>query len=175
MQELWSKILAGETEQPGSYSLRSMEVLQRISRKEAELFSDFCQFSSNFKDRDFKFIVSGFYKPNSLKSPTESKIDLNKYHIDFRHLTTLNNIGLLYREDISYPRKELEPFVLVVSGKTIEMTPKKKDSRLLGYNFTQVGSELSKLTNNAPHEEYIAEFLECAKELFEAKLVDGCG
>lgn len=172
MQELWSKVLAGETEQPGSYSLRSMEVLKNISRKEAELFSDFCQFSSNFKDGDYRFIVSGFYKPYSIKPATEAKIDLNKYRIDFRTLTVLDNVGLLHRDDISYPRKELDPFVLVVSGKTIEMTPKKEDSRLLGYNFTQAGSELFKLTNKEPNEEYIAEFLECAKELFETKIVD---
>ena len=37
MQVLWAKILAGETKQPGSYSLRAMETLRNMSTKEARL------------------------------------------------------------------------------------------------------------------------------------------
>ena len=47
MQELWSKILAGEISQPGSFSLRSLEVLKNMSQKEAILFRKLCALSTN--------------------------------------------------------------------------------------------------------------------------------
>jgi len=39
MQILWGCILAGEMKQPGSFSLRTLEVLRDISRSDAEVFS----------------------------------------------------------------------------------------------------------------------------------------
>jgi hypothetical protein len=39
VQEIWGKILAGEVKQPRSCSLRTLETLKNISKKEAELFT----------------------------------------------------------------------------------------------------------------------------------------
>ncbi|CAG1769537.1 DUF2806 domain-containing protein [Geobacter sp.] len=39
MQSLWGKVLAGEVKKPGSYSLRTLELLKNITQSEAELFS----------------------------------------------------------------------------------------------------------------------------------------
>lgn len=36
MQELWAKVLAGEIKQPGSFSLRTLDVLRNLSSEEAE-------------------------------------------------------------------------------------------------------------------------------------------
>lgn len=38
MQEVWAKVLAGEVTQPGSYSLRTLELLSNLEAKEAEDF-----------------------------------------------------------------------------------------------------------------------------------------
>jgi Protein of unknown function (DUF2806) len=38
LQELWGKVLAGEIEQPGSYSLRTLDFLSVMTQKEAERF-----------------------------------------------------------------------------------------------------------------------------------------
>lgn len=38
MQLLWSRILAGEVSSPGSFSLRTLDTLKKISKKEAEAF-----------------------------------------------------------------------------------------------------------------------------------------
>jgi len=37
MQEIWAKVLAGEIKQPGSFSLRTLEVLRNLSSDEAEI------------------------------------------------------------------------------------------------------------------------------------------
>jgi hypothetical protein len=44
LQELWGKVLAGEIEQPGSYSLRTLDVLSAMTQKEAERFVARCQY-----------------------------------------------------------------------------------------------------------------------------------
>jgi len=41
MQELWGRILAGEVKQPGSFSLRTLDVIRNLSKVEAELFTKF--------------------------------------------------------------------------------------------------------------------------------------
>ena len=45
LQELWGKVLAGEIQQPGSYSLRTLDVLSAMTQKEAELFVEACKWS----------------------------------------------------------------------------------------------------------------------------------
>jgi hypothetical protein len=41
MQQLWSKILAGEVVRPGSFSMRCLETVRNLGKQEAEAFHDF--------------------------------------------------------------------------------------------------------------------------------------
>ncbi len=43
IQQLWAKILANEVATSGSFSLRTLQVLQTLSRDDARLFEDYCQ------------------------------------------------------------------------------------------------------------------------------------
>lgn len=45
MQVLWGNILAGEVKQPGSYSLRTLEVLRNLTQREAQLFKTAASFT----------------------------------------------------------------------------------------------------------------------------------
>lgn len=47
MQKVWSKILAGEINEPGSFSLRTLETLSNLSQEEAELFRRFSPYVVN--------------------------------------------------------------------------------------------------------------------------------
>lgn len=42
MQVLWAKLLAGEVQQPGSFSLRTVQVLSQLSKTEALAFESLC-------------------------------------------------------------------------------------------------------------------------------------
>ena len=44
MQLLWAKILAGEAGKPGSFSKSTVDVVGALSQKDAQMFTDFCQF-----------------------------------------------------------------------------------------------------------------------------------
>lgn len=48
MQSLWSKILAGEVSKPGAYSLRTLDVVRKLRKRDAELFTEFSAFVSIF-------------------------------------------------------------------------------------------------------------------------------
>lgn len=50
MQELWAKVLAGEIKQPGSFSLRTLEVLRNLSKEEAEILQEIASYAIPFGD-----------------------------------------------------------------------------------------------------------------------------
>jgi uncharacterized repeat protein (TIGR03899 family) len=43
MQKLWGRILSGEVKQPGSFSLRTLNLLKDLNKQEAEIFTKFAQ------------------------------------------------------------------------------------------------------------------------------------
>ena len=44
MQNIWAKILAGEVESPGRTSLRTLDTLRNMTKRDAEMFRDICDF-----------------------------------------------------------------------------------------------------------------------------------
>ena len=44
MQKIWSRILAGEVESPGRTSLRTLDTLRNMTKRDAEMFRDVCDF-----------------------------------------------------------------------------------------------------------------------------------
>ena len=44
MQRIWAKILAGEVESPGRTSLRTLDTLRNMTKTDAAMFSDLCNF-----------------------------------------------------------------------------------------------------------------------------------
>jgi len=81
MQNLWSKILAGQVNSPGSYSKRTIDVLSIIEKKDALLFTELC----NFK----------IYPGIPLIYNAKDKI-YNDRGIDFRSINHLESLGLLH-------------------------------------------------------------------------------
>ncbi len=44
MQRIWARILAGEVESPGRTSLRTLDALRNMTKRDAEIFRDICDF-----------------------------------------------------------------------------------------------------------------------------------
>ena len=44
MHKIWAKILTGEVESPGRTSLRTLDILRNMTKRDAEMFSDLCPF-----------------------------------------------------------------------------------------------------------------------------------
>ena len=59
LQKLWGKVLAGEMQQPGTCSLRTMEVIRNMSQKEAEIYNKLCKYVVRSGNSDFIFNRGG--------------------------------------------------------------------------------------------------------------------
>jgi hypothetical protein len=81
LQHLWGQILAGEIKQPGSYSLRTLDVLSTMTHEEAKLFTYVAKHA--------------FWHPYDLYIPCEAARFLSGSGIRHRNLTELAEIGLL--------------------------------------------------------------------------------
>jgi len=65
MQELWSKILIGELTMPGTFSYKSLLMLQQMTHKEASSFQTLCQLCCRSKqDKGGKVIIGYYRKPS---------------------------------------------------------------------------------------------------------------
>jgi Protein of unknown function (DUF2806) len=81
MQRLWGKIYSGEIKQPGTFSLRTLDVLRNISQSESELFVQVAQYA--------------FYTKSEVFVPAKIDLYSNKKHF-YRQLVLLAEIGLLH-------------------------------------------------------------------------------
>ena len=154
MQDLWAKLLAAEVSNPSSYSLKTIDVLRNLSKKDAELFEVICSHS--------------FY--NKSQRPVLPRYDgyLEKYNILYMDIMKLKEQGLIYSESTIGQKLHItgERELLFWNNKTVMTieTSDGNDSEVLisEYPFTQVGYELSKLVSQSPSEE---KYIEFAKQL----------
>jgi len=89
MQQLWGRVLAGEVKSPGSFSLRTLEILRNLKKDEAEIFSKIGKFACESTSKSF---VADFN--NQKYKPEENS------YISFLEVLALKEIGLLYGEPL---------------------------------------------------------------------------
>lgn len=152
MQMLWGKVLAGEVKKPGSYSLRTLEVLKNISRKEADVFVKASKITITSGD---KCII-----PN----PDNGAYLETVFGLTFVDFLVLREIGLLVMNDLEfslYPAKDDIRTVFTCGNTCILMdrpkgTPKQGITAIV---FTAIGRQLLQLIDKAPADpEYIKKF-----------------
>ena len=87
MQSLWSRILAGEANAPGTYSKRTVNFVSALDKKDANLFTKLCGFG---------WIIESFVP---LIFDTRAEI-YNKHGINFETLKHLDSIALINFQDV---------------------------------------------------------------------------
>lgn len=153
MQLLWGKVLAGEIKKPGSYSLRTLDLLRNITQEEAELFVKVARLAIDTGQNSA--FVPNFNSGEYLKE---------KYGLRFEHLLLLRELGLLFSNDVGYTLTEQnhDYTATFTNGSTCILVdwPKGTPSNeLTGTRFTKFGSELLKLVDKAPADaDYIEKF-----------------
>ena len=83
MQELWSRVLAGEANAPGTYSKRTVNFLSDLDKDEANLFTKLC---------GFVWVLRGVH---DLVMFDERAEIYNRHGIDFDSLIHLDSISLI--------------------------------------------------------------------------------
>ena len=156
MQTLWSRVLAGEANRPGTYSKRTVNFLSDLDKAEAELFSTLCGFCWVF----------GNVTP--LVFDTQAEM-YQQYEINFGTLSHLESIGLIRFNNLTgFVNKRLpKRFVLHYYGRPLVLEmPKESDNEIgIGHVLlTRIGQELAPICEARPVDGFFDYVVEKWKE-----------
>ena len=113
MQGLWSRVLAGEANDPGTYSKRTVNFLSDLDKTEAELFTKLCGFIWVIEEDPVPLIFGksdyvGIFEKRVTFIDLDSKFFpvqdfeniYNKNNINFDNLIHLDSIGMIQFDGI---------------------------------------------------------------------------
>lgn len=135
MQSLWSRLLSGEATKPGTFSKRTVDFVASMDKKDARLFTEFCQFC--------------WFMGDVIPLIMDVQNDIfSKKGINFSSLKHLDAIGLISFESISgYKRHGFGRFaqILYFGIPTVIEFSKDSDNEIqIGQALlTQAGQELA--------------------------------
>ena len=144
MQELWSRVLAGETNAPGTYSKRTVNFLSDLDKTEADLFTRLCGF------------VWMMGELNSLVFDEAAEI-YNKQGVNFGSLSHLDSIGLVKFEGLAGFVNQRLPkrFTVAYYGRRLTLEVSKDANNRLNLGkamLTRIGKELAPISGSKPVE-----------------------
>ena len=134
MQQIWASVLAGEIQNPGSYSLRTLECLRNITKEEAKLFKKVCDCSA--------------YIGGSVLLPQFGGV-MDKNGVSYDDVLKLDDCGLL-KSDVGIHKKvpvNNEYTILSTDESQVLLVREREGSLknrldLKEYMFTAAGNEL---------------------------------
>lgn len=144
MQDLWSRMLSGEANNPGSVSKRTLDFVGLMDRSDAELFSRLCNFSATSIEEVLIFDTSDELLANE--------------SLQYSDLAHLESIGLIQLADglSSFIRQGMEEsFDIEVSSQilSVKIEVTEKDVRNFEFGkvmFTRTGRELRRFVKIVP-------------------------
>lgn len=142
MQDLWSKVLAGEANSPGKFSKRTVNFLAEMEKEDADSFSKLLNFCIDLGH------------PNLLIFDHKAPI-YEKNGIDFRSLKHLESLGLIQVSDfadfvleVKHPRFMIRYFDQDIS---VDLSRQDKKQLPLGKaRLTKLGLQLAGLCSTKP-------------------------
>lgn len=146
MQKIWARILAGEVESPGRTSLRTLDTLRNMTKRDAKMFRDIC---------DFVFSNDFLFYDDSVKG-----IEALSYN-NLLHLQDcgLINVGPNLVKQFSWG--ESNGTLLTYHGGALHVTGNESSGKLLTVPeilLTTAGKELSRFVECTLHMEYLRAF-----------------
>ncbi len=147
MQQLWSKVLAGEANKPGAFSRRTVNLIADLEKSDADLFTNLCRF--------------GWMIGNVAPLIFDPQDDIyNKHGIDFGTLSHLETLGLIQFSTLTgFQRARLPKRIGVFYyGTPVELTlPNDTNNGLdIGHvMLTNAGQQLAPICGSQPIPEYL--------------------
>lgn len=146
MQSLWARLLSGEASNPGIFSKRTVDFVSSIDKKDAALFTSFCQF------------VWFMGEPVPLIFEIEDEI-YTKQGINFTALKHLDSIGLISFESLTgYIRKGFGKYVhFFYYGRPslIEFSSDINNQIEIGHVLlTSIGKELASVCGSSQNQDF---------------------
>lgn len=146
MQSLWASLLAGEASKAGTFSRRTINLVSGLDKKDANLFTDFCQFVWHIDELapliyDFK---SDVYK---------------KRGINFGSLKHLDSLGLIsFEATTTYALNELkkqQPALYFGRHLSLEFAAENGHIEVGHALLTSVGQELFSICGSVANQEFL--------------------
>ncbi len=141
MQILWAKILAGESNSPGTYSKRTINSLESLGKTDAESFMALCRFT---------WLIRGELVPVVyIEDLSLDQSIYKKNGINFDRILHLSSIGLISFESVGYSKTKLNQQIEISYHKTNLRLKfgKPQDNELSIGNvlLTNIGAELAQV------------------------------
>ena len=157
LQIIWANILAGESNQPGSYSMRTLEVLKNLNKEEAMLFQRLAKVVINYSGTMFIFNEDSF-PDNGLK---------------FADILRLEECGLISSTaanlTISLESEEYGPCLftkdIICRAKRIQINKDRIELHI--YVLNKSAQELFKAVNIDQDEKYFLHVLKHMSKVYE--------
>lgn len=145
IQNLWAKILAEEIARPSTFSLKTIDVMRNMCKRDAELFIKICSHS-------FMSGPQNYFLPND-------EIFLEAVGITYTDIMKLSELGLIFNNGTITWNMDIsnKPAILISNTSLIMMissasgNPEK--ASIGQYPFTEVGKEITTLINKTAQNE----------------------
>ena len=161
MQDIWAKILAGEIKRPGSFSLRTLEIVKNVTKKEAEAFQKICEIVLKLRNDYFIVSEADIYK---------------KYSIEFSDILLLDECGLIISNGtLSYNMKipALQDSTISSEGYVLKIHNKLDIETKISYGvytLTNVGKQLFDVVKSSVNENYVCDVAEYIQKNNSSKI-----
>lgn len=103
MQELVAKIIAGEYNEPGNYSMSTLQTLKMLGKNELKLFEKICSLCF-----DGKYILESFFSSSNISNPI-----LNDLGIDFISVQSLQALGLFLPNSVRFSQTNSNEIITI--------------------------------------------------------------
>ena len=145
LQKVWAKILAGEVESPGRTSLRTLDTLRNMTKRDAEMFRDIC---------DFVLMLGDIFHNGSVDRFTPLKYD---------YLAHLQECGLIRPARDTVRRVQITDTGMAFTSHAINLLIKGKTNdndelQIPVLMLTVAGRELYRFVQCKPPEDYLQAF-----------------
>jgi hypothetical protein len=138
MQQLWSRILAGEASKPGSFGKRTMNLVAELSKEEAQMFETLCRYIIPEGPAIFDFESDVYAKNN----------------VNFELVTELQSAGLIDMIHVGeFTRIKLPKLFSITYDNRLMLIPRTGGTLMIGQvRLTSAGVELAGICNAEPVE-----------------------
>lgn len=154
MQRIWAKILAGEVNRAGSFSLETLDVVRNLSKQDAELFTKICKHCIQSSHQELFLPRYDNY--------------LEKCEIAYSDILRLDEIGLVNSSGLIIFNMSIEndhPASIINQGLIMLIAANNaqiKKCSIDQYPFTRIGCEIATLIGETTSDE---DFILFAKEV----------
>lgn len=164
MQQLWAKVLAGEIEQQGSFSLRTMETLRNMTACEARIFQQASKLVLTGTSDDTPFIFCDDIMEDGVNA---------KHGFGVKEVLAMEESGLIsaLRTENVIDISDGAGGFLSPGGLCLTVMPE-RDTEFMykAYPLSQTGLELLSVVEEEPNEEYLLDLARALKRNYEGKV-----